>query len=193
MIGRSSLFAKYAIPLIVLVSGALIVSGLIQIYFSYQESKSALARIQYEKAAAAAIRIEQFARQLEHDLSWIAQTPWVALSDPLNQRRLDSLRLLRQSPAITEVSHIDPTGHEQLRVSRLAMDVIGSNADFSDDPKFADAMARKIYFSRALHDHCHDGGNRGYRRRRRRGQPQIHLGRGLEPESRQRWKCLCHR
>jgi signal transduction histidine kinase/methyl-accepting chemotaxis protein len=147
MIGRSSLFAKYAIPLIVLVSGALIVSGLIQIYFSYQESKSALARIQYEKAAAAAIRIEQFARQLEHDLSWIAQTPWVALSDPLNQRRLDSLRLLRQSPAITEVSHIDPTGHEQLRVSRLAMDVIGSNADFSDDPKFADAMARKIYFS----------------------------------------------
>ena len=47
MIWRGSLFAKYAIPLVVLVSGALVVSGLVEIYFSYQENKSALARIQY--------------------------------------------------------------------------------------------------------------------------------------------------
>ena len=147
MIWRGSLFFKYAIPLVVLVSGALVVSGLVEIYFSYKENKSALARIQHEKAAAAAIRIEQFVRELEHDLAWIAQTPWGARGIPLDQRRLDSLRLLRQVPAITEVSHIDPTGHEQLRVSRLAMDVIGSNADLSRDPKFAEAMTRKTWFS----------------------------------------------
>ena len=57
MTGRGSLFLKYAIPLVVLVSGALVVSGLVEIYFSYKENKSALARIQHEKAAAAAIRI----------------------------------------------------------------------------------------------------------------------------------------
>lgn len=50
MIWRGSLFARYAIPLVVLVSGALVVSGLVEIYFSYQENKSALARIQHEKA-----------------------------------------------------------------------------------------------------------------------------------------------
>jgi hypothetical protein len=50
-------------------------------------------------------------------------------------------------PAITEVSHLDPTGHEQLRVSRLAMDVIGSNADLSLEPKFLEARARRTYFS----------------------------------------------
>ena len=144
---RGSLFLKYAIPLVILSSGAVIVSGLVDMYFSYQESKSALARIQHEKAAAAAIRIEQFVRELEHDLAWIAQTPWGPRGVPLDQRRLDSLRLLRQVPPITEVSHIDPSGHEQLRVSRLAMDVIGSNADFSRDPKFVDAIARKTYFS----------------------------------------------
>ena len=131
----------------VLVSGALVISGLVQIYFSYQENKSALARIQHEKAAAAAIRIEQFVRTLEHDLSWIAQTAWGARAVPLDQRRLDSLRLLRQSPAITEVSHIDPSGREQLRVSRLAMDVIGSNEDVSNDPRFVRAMTRETYFS----------------------------------------------
>jgi len=147
VIWRGSLFLKYALPLVVLVIGGLVVSGLVEIYFSYQENKTALSRIQHEKAAAAAIRIERFVRELEHDLSWIAQTPWGPRGVPLDQRRLDSLRLLRQVPAITEVSHIDPTGHEQLRVSRLAMDVIGSNADLSRDPKFVEAMARKTYFS----------------------------------------------
>jgi HAMP domain-containing protein len=147
MIWRGSLFLKYALPLVVLVSGALVVSGLVQIYFSYQENKLALARVQQEKAAAASIRIERFVRELEHDLSWIAQTPWGARGVPLDQRRLDSLRLLRQVPAITEVSHIDPAGHEQLRVSRLAMDVIGSNADLVHDPKFVEAAGHKTYFS----------------------------------------------
>ena len=144
---RGSLFLKYAVPLVLLSGSAVIVSALVDMYFSYQESKSALSRIQHEKAAAAAIRIEQFVREMEHDLSWIAQTPWGARGIPLEQRRLDSLRLLRQVPAITEVSHIDPAGHEQLRVSRLAMDVIGSKADLSRDAKFVNAMAHKTYFS----------------------------------------------
>ena len=144
---RGSLFAKYSIPLVVLVSGALVISGLVQIYFSYQENNSALARIQHEKAVAAAIRIEQFVRTLEHDLSWIAQTAWGSPGVAIDQRRLDSLRLLRQSPAITEISHINPSGREQLRVSRLAMDVIGSDKDVSGEDEFVQAMMRETYFS----------------------------------------------
>ena len=144
---RGGLFLKYAVPLVLLVSGALVVSALVEIYFSYQENKAALSQIQREKALAAAVRIEQFVRELEHQLAWIAQTPWGARGVSLDQRRLDSLRLLRHAPAVTEVSHYDPTGHEQLRVSRLAMDVVGSNADFSQDPKFKQAIARKTYFS----------------------------------------------
>lgn len=147
MTRRRSLFVKYAIPLVLLSSGAVIVSGLDQMYFSYQESKTALARVQHEKALAAAIRIEQFARDLEHQIAWIAQAQWGPRGIPLDQRRLDSLRLLRQVPAITEVSHLDPEGHEQLRVSRLAMDVVGSNIDLSGDPKFTEARSRKTWFS----------------------------------------------
>ena len=142
-----SLFLKYAIPLILLSSGAVIVSALDQMYFSYQENKTALARIQHEKAVAASIRIEQFARDLEHQVAWIAQAPWGPRGITLDQRRLDSLRLLRQVPAITEVSHLDPEGHEQLRVSRLAMDVLGSNTDYSLDPKFTETKRQKTYFS----------------------------------------------
>ena len=35
---------------------------------------------------------------------------------------------------------------EQLRVSRLGRDVVGSQADFSRDPKFLQARAGKVYF-----------------------------------------------
>src|SRR5262247_74191 len=144
---RGGLFLKYAVPLVVLSSGAVIVSGLVEIYFSYQENKAALAGVQHEKAVAAGAKIEQFVREIEHQLAWIAQTPWGPRGASLDQRRLDSLRLLRHVPTVTEVSQLDPTGHEQLRVSRLAMDVAASNADFSNDPKFREASARKTYFS----------------------------------------------
>jgi len=147
VIWRGSLFLKYAIPLVVLSSGAVIVSGLVEMVFSYQESKAALARIQREKAVAAAVRIEQFARDLEHQIAWIAQAPWGPRGVTLDQRRLDSLRLLRQVPAITEVSHLDLNGREQLRVSRLAMDVVGSGIDFSGNPKFKEPLGHKTYFS----------------------------------------------
>src|SRR5207253_7521641 len=70
--------------------------------------------------------------------------PWSAGS--IEQRRFDALRLLRQVPAITELAQLDATGKERLRVSRLAMDVVASGADLSSDPKFAEAVARKVYY-----------------------------------------------
>src|ERR1700738_640683 len=44
------------------------------------------------------------------------------------------------------ITRFDATGHEQLRVSRLAMDVVASKSGFSKDPKFADAVAHKVYY-----------------------------------------------
>jgi HAMP domain-containing protein len=144
---RSGLFLKYLIPLVLLSAGGLLANSLIELYFSYQENKTALGRVQQEKAANAAIRIEQFVREIEHQLVWIAQTPWESAGASLDHRRLDSLRLLRHVPTVTEVSHLDPSGHEQLRVSRLAMDVMGSNIDYSNDPRFKLPANQKTYFS----------------------------------------------
>src|SRR5262249_23229154 len=53
---------------------------------------------------------------------------------------------LRKMPAIPELAQLDATGKERLRVSRLAMDVVASGADLSSDPKFAEAVARKVYY-----------------------------------------------
>jgi hypothetical protein len=124
-------------------SSGVIVSGFRRSTF-YQERLGRAGRRSNEKAVAAAAKIEQFVREIEHQLAWIAQTPWGPRGAPLDQRRLDSLRLLRHVPTVTEVSQLDPTGHEQLRVSRLAMDVAASNTDFSNDPKFKETRAQDV-------------------------------------------------
>src|SRR6202165_2755858 len=141
---HGKLFRKYVALFLAVVCVALLSSGLSEVWFSYQEHRAALIRIQREQAEAAAAKIGQFIKEIESQIGWTTQLPWSA--GTLEQRRFDGLRLLRQGPAITELAQRDATGHEQLRVSRLAMDVVGSQTDFSKDPKFVDALARKVYY-----------------------------------------------
>src|SRR2546421_12730840 len=97
--------------------------------------------IQREQAEATAAKIAQFIKEIESQIGWTTQLPWSA--GTLEQRRFDGPRLLRQVPAITELAPLDATRREQLRVSRLPMDVVGSQTDYSQDPKIVDALARK--------------------------------------------------
>jgi signal transduction histidine kinase/HAMP domain-containing protein len=143
---RGHLFWKYVVLFVVLVSAALLTSGLVEIYFSYKENKSALVNIQREKAAAAASQIDQFIREIEGQIGWTTQASFASQGAVLEQRRFDYLRLLRQAPSITEVSYVDASGKEQLRVSRLAMDVVGSQVDYSHESKFVEAKAGKTFF-----------------------------------------------
>ena len=138
---------KYAVVIAGLVTVALLVSGLVEIYFSYQEHTQALILVQREKAVAAAARIEAFVRELERQLGWVTHPVMVTGPAAIEQRRLDYFRLLRQVPPVTEVAQADAAGREQLRVSRLAMDIVGSQADLSQDPRFVEARRGRTYFS----------------------------------------------
>ena len=102
---RSRLFVKYVVLFVAVVSLALIANGMFDIYFSYQEQKAALVRVQREQAEAAAGKIGQFISEIESQVGWTTQLPWSAST--LEQRRFDALRLLRQVPAITELAEID--------------------------------------------------------------------------------------
>src|SRR5215469_12106438 len=141
---RGRLFLKYVALFVAVVCLALLANGLFEVWFSYQEHRSSLVRIQREQAEAAAAKLEQFVKEIESQVGWTTQLPWSA--GTIEQRRFDALRLLRQVPAVTELALLDASGHEQLRVSRLAMDVVGSNLDLSGDPKFTEAVAHKAYY-----------------------------------------------
>src|ERR1700731_4105376 len=113
---RGKLFRKYVALFLAVVCVALLSSGLSEVWFSYQEHKASLIRIQREQAEAAAAKIGQFIKEIESQIGWTTQLPWSA--GTLEQRRFDGLRLLRQVPAITELAQIDSNGNEQFKVQR---------------------------------------------------------------------------
>jgi two-component system, NtrC family, sensor kinase len=141
---RSRLFLKYVGLFVAVVCVALLINGLLEVWGSYREHKTALIRIQHEQAEAAATKISQFIKEIENQVGWTTQLLWSA--ETIEQRRFDALRLLRQVPAITELAQVDASGKEQLRVSRLAMDVLGSGLDLSNEPKFTEAVKNKVYY-----------------------------------------------
>jgi PAS domain S-box-containing protein len=161
---RGRLLRKYVVVFVGLMGGVLMASSLVELYFAYQETKGAIVRVERAKATAAAAKIEEFVRDAERR---VRETTRAASDDPAaaqlglgklafrgglgaaltEQRELDFLRLLRDVPAISELSHLDVSGKEQLRVSRLALDAVGSQEDFSQAPKFLEARSGKTYWS----------------------------------------------
>src|SRR5215212_1622682 len=141
---RGRLFRKYLLLILTLVTGALLASGGISVYFSYQENKSALASLQHEKAIAAASRIEQYIRQISQQLAYAA-LPQLDASD-VELRRIEFLKLLRQAPEVTDIAQLDASGREVIAVSRLGMDVVGSGKDRSQEPAFQRAKRGAPWF-----------------------------------------------
>ena len=141
---RSRLFRKYVALFVAVVCVALLTNGLSEMWFYYRDHKASLIHIQREQAEAAAGKIGYFVKEIEGHLG---RTNQMALTpSTLEERQFDALRLLRQVPAISELSQLDANGREKLRVSRFAVDAVGSNADFSKDPNFVNAMANKFYY-----------------------------------------------
>jgi signal transduction histidine kinase len=141
---RGRLFRKYVALFMLVVSVAIVANGLLEIWFTSREQTDLLSRIQRGQAEAAALQIGQFITEIEGQMAWATQLPWSP--DTLDEWRFDAVRLLRQVPAVTEVAQLDPSGHEQARMSRQTMDVVGSRADFSQSPIFIEAVAKGVYY-----------------------------------------------
>jgi signal transduction histidine kinase/DNA-binding response OmpR family regulator len=161
---RGRLFRKYVVVLLLLVGGVLMVSSLVELYFVYRETQLAIVRVERAKASAAAARIEQFLGEVEQQ---VRETTRTASDDPdasqtgpaklgfrqdlgvalAEQRELDFLRLLRNVPAVGALRHLDLAGKEQLRVSRLDPDIVGSQEDLSRSPAFLEARGGRTYWS----------------------------------------------
>src|SRR6478672_8986341 len=70
---RSRLFIKYVVLFVAVVSLALVANGVFDVYFTYQEQKASLVRIQQEQAEAAAGKIGQFISEIESQVGWTTQ------------------------------------------------------------------------------------------------------------------------
>jgi len=141
---QGTLFWKYVLLFVAVMSVALVTNSLVDIWFIYQEHRAVLIRAQNQQAKSAAEKISDFVTDIEGQLGWTTHLSWTVAS--MEQRELDGIRLLRQVPAITELALWDDQGREQLHLSRQAMDRVGGNADYSRDERFKSAIANKVYY-----------------------------------------------
>ena len=141
---RGRLFRKYVLLIVGLVALVLLLNGALDLWFGYRENEAALFRIQQEKAEAAAARIGEFVEEIERQIGWTTHAQWA--TEPIEQRRFDYFRLMRQVPPITELIQLDGAGKEELRVSRLEIDVVGGGKDDSQSPAFVEAQKQRVWF-----------------------------------------------
>jgi signal transduction histidine kinase len=130
---------------VTLVAAAIVSVGLTELYFSYQDSKRTLSRVERDKASSAATSIEQLMQDILLQLDSKAQPTTATRALGLQERNQDFHRLLDRVQSISQLSYLDATGNEQVRSSALESDRIGSGADFSRSPKFLVARAKGRY------------------------------------------------
>jgi adenylate cyclase len=135
-----SLFQKYFLVLFVAVVVPLIINGASDAWFGYRDQRANLSSRLRAEANSAAGQIQAFLDGIRSQMDWTVQLPWTEGLDERHQ--FDALRLLRQAPAITEVTLVDGKGIERLHVSRTDPDVAMSGVDHSTDPAVIGARAR---------------------------------------------------
>ncbi|MBI5275592.1 MAG: HAMP domain-containing protein [Burkholderiales bacterium] len=138
------LFGKYVALLAGLVTLVLLAASALAFWFFGRQNEEQLTALQREKAAAAAMRIELYVKGIEREMGWTT-LPKAQEAD-VAQRKLEFLKLLRQVPAVTDVSWIDAQGRERLRMSRLQMDREESGTDVSTAPFFRAARPGQPFF-----------------------------------------------
>ncbi len=130
---RGSLFRRYTLYLALLLSLAVLVSGGISVYFAYRDTRALIDDLQREKARAAAARIGQFIQIVQLQVQGAAISGRGGTAE-FGERHIELVRLLRIAPSISDAAWLDAAGHERVRVSRLAHDVVGSDIDRSAEP-----------------------------------------------------------
>jgi signal transduction histidine kinase len=145
---RERLTWKYVAVFASLVVAALLASGLTEAYFSYQDNRRSLTRIEREKASSTGALIEQYFGGLRRQIGDAARAPTGQGDAGLAERKLDFQRLLIREPAISTIRYLDASGREQLRVSRYALNRQGPGRDAGSTRVFLDARSRGTFYSR---------------------------------------------
>ena len=111
---KGSLFRKYAAVMMLLVGGALLVGGVLELIFNYFESRAQIDRQQSIEARAAAARIEQYLKGVEQQILDVSALPWTSAVLKLQDRRDEYRRLLAQRPGCTPLDGDKPASNPKL-------------------------------------------------------------------------------
>jgi class 3 adenylate cyclase len=141
---RRPLFQKYFAALFVAVVVPLLASGASEAWFGYRDQRVVLSERLRAEARTTAGKIQGFLDGITSQLQWTVQLPWREGSD--ERHRFDVLRVLRQVPAVIEITLVDGKGIERLHVSRVEPDIVNSGSDRANDPAVIGARSDRIWY-----------------------------------------------
>ena len=136
---------KYTLVVVTLVAAAIVSVGLTELYFSYQDSKRALTRVERDKASTAATFIEQLMQDLLQQLEVVARPTDGKGAAGLAERNQDFHRLLEREELVSQLRYLDAAGKEQVRSHPLELDRIGRGIDLAGGLAFIRARAEDRY------------------------------------------------
>jgi signal transduction histidine kinase len=144
--GGGRLLRRTFVIAFVLVSGGLLTSGAVELYFRYRESVEAIEALQREMAQGAAFKIQQFVADIEKTLRSSTQVQEVVSAGLTEAYRFELIKLLKVAPAITEAVAVDADGQERYKVSRVRMLLPEELRDLSAAEVFIRARTGRSYF-----------------------------------------------
>ena len=100
--GGSRLLRRTFLIAFILVSGGLMTSGAVELFFRYRESVERIGALQREMAQGVAFKIQQFVHDIEKTLRAATQTPEIVISGLTEAYRFQLTKLLREVPAATD-------------------------------------------------------------------------------------------
>jgi len=101
---------KYTAVVVTLVAAATISVGLTELYFTSQDIKRALTRVEKDKASSAASSIRQETQALIRELESVAQPTVGKGQAGLEERVEDFQRVLEREPLVSSLTYLDATG-----------------------------------------------------------------------------------
>lgn len=145
--GGGRLLRRTFLIAFLLVSGGLISSGAVELFFRYRESVESIGALQREMAQGVAFKIQAFVQDIEKTLRASTQTPEIVTEGLTEAYRFQLIKLLRVAPAITTATALDTEGHETLKVSRVQMVQSQELAEQSTNEAFTQARQGASFLS----------------------------------------------
>jgi len=148
VVHKGRLVRRYFIASAILISGGLITSGLVELYFRFEENWQNLARLQHEITAGAVYKIEQFIAEIERAMRATTKNPEIAEKGLSSEYNLEMRRLLVIAPDVTELVAIDAEGRAQLALSRSTAATALVGESHADSPIYRQVIHGTPYYGK---------------------------------------------
>ena len=147
--GRERLVRHYFFFSVILLAGGLISSGLVEIYFRYQENLEQLTATQQDAAVSASLKIERFIQDVVTSMRAATKSRDITPDGISPTYEFELKRLLFLEPAITETAALDGQGMIRVQTSRFRAVLPDAGKDFSTSAAFRQSKQGKPYFGAA--------------------------------------------